>query len=158
MSADPQQATRYVTEVPGSNALLDLFVINQHLSELLTRAFDDMEITPSQYAVYSIIGRKSLTPSAIGDLLGVHAPTLSGHLATMEKRGDVHRVRSSTDRRSYTVSLTEAGLARLDRARTRFRRALRATNTALGTGADVAQVRSMLFRLDAAITTAAANL
>lgn len=149
---------RHVTDLPGASILLDLFVTSQHLGTLLTKAFDGIDITPAQYAVYSAIGTRSITPTAIGETLGVRAPTLSGYLATMEQRGDLLRVPSATDRRSVTVSLTDAGRTRLEQARASFTAALHATHRQVGEDSDVEAARANLARLDRAIRAATAEL
>jgi|GEM_PF-4695498 len=159
MSADASPpAARTVTDLPGGNVALDLFVVNQHLGALLSRALDGLDMSPAQYAVYSAIGRHSLTPTLIGEKLGIRPPTLSGHLSAMEARGDLARIRSTTDRRSVSVSLTEQGLASFDEARTRFRRAIRAVNARLGDAAAIDQVRATLARVDSAVREACEQL
>lgn len=140
-----------VLDQRGGNVVLDLFVLHQHLGGLLTAALEPTGVTPAQYAVYSQLGQRDQTPSELGRTLGLPLPTLSGYLATMERRGDIARTRSDRDGRSHVVALTDDGRARLEECRPRMRQVVAALNAELG-GRDAAEgVREVLAGLDDAI-------
>jgi MarR family transcriptional regulator for hemolysin len=67
----------------------------------------------ASYGVWSVLA--ALTTSGpliqreLAEHLSIEGPTLTRHLAQMERRGLVTRQRSNTDRRAATVALTEAG-------------------------------------------------
>nr|WP_238341536.1 MarR family transcriptional regulator [Actinopolymorpha rutila] len=108
-------------------------------------------VTPAQYAVYGQLGQRDQTPSELGRTLGLPLPTLSGHLAAMDRRGDIARTRSDRDGRSHVVALTEAGRARLEECRPRMRQAVAALNAELGGRGAAEGVRDVLAGLDDAI-------
>ncbi len=147
-----------VVDQPGANVALDLFVLHQHLGALLDVAFADTGVTPSQYPVYSQLGRGTSTPGQIGTTLGLRPGTLSGYLSAMETRGHVARVRNEHDGRSHMIALTETGKEQLRVCRLRMRRALKALNTRLGSAEQVDAVRLTLGQLDQAILAATTGL
>ncbi|GAA2760221.1 MarR family transcriptional regulator [Actinopolymorpha rutila] len=140
-----------VLDQRGGNVVLDLFVLHQHLGSLLAAALEPTGVTPAQYAVYGQLGQRDQTPSELGRTLGLPLPTLSGHLAAMDRRGDIARTRSDRDGRSHVVALTEAGRARLEECRPRMRQAVAALNAELGGRGAAEGVRDVLAGLDDAI-------
>ena len=143
-----------VVDQPGGNVALDLFVVSQHLGALLDRAFDGTGITPSQYAVYSQLGQRTMTPRQLTEILGVRPTTLSGYLATMERRGHVWRQRHESDGRSTWLGLTAPGREQMEACRARMRAAVRVLNAQLGGAAAVDAMRDQLALLDHALVAA----
>jgi DNA-binding MarR family transcriptional regulator len=97
-----------------------------------------------------------MTPSLLCERLGVSRSTMTGILATLQRRGDTERLPDPADRRSYRVALTESGLARLEDCRPRFRTALRRLGRNLD--ADPEEVRRLLARVDRAAERATSEL
>lgn len=147
-----------VVDQPGGNVALDLFVVSQHLGTLLDRAFDGTGITPSQYAVYSQLGQRTMTPRQLTEILGVRPATLSGYLATMQRRGHVWRQRHESDGRSTWLGLTAPGREQMEACRARMRVAVRVLNAQLGGAAAVEAMRTQLAVLDQALIAAGERL
>ena len=153
-----RQPRRAVLDQRGGNVALDLFVLSQHLGRFLDDAFDGSGLTPSLYAVYSQLAQAPRTPRQLGDVLGVRPPTLSGYLATMDKRGHLERTPHQRDGRSTWLGLTPAGRDQWQHGRVRMRFAVRALNAQLGGAGGVQAVRSGLAELDDALLAAAERL
>jgi DNA-binding MarR family transcriptional regulator len=148
-------AQRQVGAAQG-NLVLDLFVLNQRIGALLDAALAPTGVRPTEYAVYSQLGLGAMTPSLLCERLGVSRSTMTGILATLQRRGDTERLPDPADRRSYRVALTESGLARLEDCRPRFRTALRRLGRNLD--ADPEEVRRLLARVDRAAERATSEL
>jgi DNA-binding MarR family transcriptional regulator len=157
-SSHERQPRRAVVDQRGGNVALDLFVLSQHLGQFLDHAFDGSGLTPSLYAVYSQLAQAPKTPRQLGDVLGVRPPTLSGYLATMDKRGHLSRTPHQSDGRSTWLELTAAGREQWQNGRVRMRFAVRALNAQLGGADGVQAVRSRLAELDNALLAAAERL
>ena len=137
---------------PDGNVVLDLFVLDQRIGELMEAALAGTGVRPAEYAVYSQLGIAAMTPRDLGARLGVTPSTLTGHLAALERRGHAGRCPNPADGRSSVVELTPEGRATLAACRTRFRRMLDALEDALPVPA--ADVRAILIQVDAAATAA----
>lgn len=133
---------------PGGNIVLDLYVLNQRIGELLESVLAHRGVTPAEYAVYSQLGISALTPSELNRRLGLKASTLSGHLAALRRRGHTRQITDAADRRSYRVELTPAGHQCLQTCRPLFRDALDRLHGNLEL--DLADVRRMLAAIDSA--------
>jgi DNA-binding MarR family transcriptional regulator len=142
--------------VADGNVVLDLFVLQQRIGELMETALAGTGVRPAEYAVYSQLGIAAMTPRDLGARLGVTASTLTGHLAALERRGHVRRTPNPADGRSSVVELTPAGRATLTTCRGGFRRMVAALEAALPAPAD--EVRATLVQLDAAAAEAVAAL
>jgi DNA-binding MarR family transcriptional regulator len=138
--------------VAEGNLVLDLFVLQQRVGELMEVALSGTGVRPAEYAVYSQLGTASLTPREISLRLGLTASTLSGILGAIGRRGDVRRRDNPDDGRSYRVELTPAGRARLRTCRTAFRAALRELESALPRPAE--ELRAGLAAIDEATARA----
>jgi DNA-binding MarR family transcriptional regulator len=108
--------------------------------------------------VYSQLAPAPKTPRQLGDLLGVRPPTLSGYLATMDKRGHLSRTPHQRDGRSTWLELTPAGRDQWQNGRVRMGFAVRALNAQLGGAGGVPAVRSRLAELDDALLAAVQRL
>lgn len=88
-----------------------VFVTGQQVHKLLGVAMAGSPLRADEYAVYSTLfdlGPKS--PSELSRLLGMPPTTMSHYVRAMLERGHAERLRSSADGRSFTLSLTDAGL------------------------------------------------
>lgn len=142
--------------VADGNVVLDLFVLQQRIGELMEAALAGTGVRPAEYAVYSQLGIAAMTPRDLGARLGVTPSTLTGHLAALERREHVRRTANPADGRSTLVELTPSGRATLTTCRRGFRRMLAALETALPVPAD--EVRATLVRVDAAAAATVATL
>src|SRR6478735_5134916 len=138
------------------NVVLDLFVLQQRIGELMELALDGTGVRPAEYAVYSQLGIAAMTPRELGARLGFTPSTLTGHLAAIERRAHVRKVPHPDDRRSYRVELTRAGRSTLARCRDGFRTMLAVLDQSLSP--EVAQIRAALVQLDEAAATTATAL
>ncbi len=92
--------------------LFDVFVVSQRLRALLGHALRDCVLRPDEYAVYSVLYEFGpLTPTQMAEHLAMPVTTTLDHLRAMSQRGHVSRARNPADGRSYTVSLTLAGIS-----------------------------------------------
>jgi DNA-binding MarR family transcriptional regulator len=138
------------------NVVLDLFVLQQRIGELMEAALAGTGVRPAEYAVYSQLGIAAMTPRELGARLGVTPSTLTGHLAALERREHARRTTNPADRRSAVVELTRDGRATLVACRRGFRRMLSALESRLPDPVD--EVRGMLLRIDAAAADSLASL
>lgn len=105
---------------PGDADLQDAFVALQKAAGQLSREVADLlrpaGLTPPQYNVLRILrGARgaALTCGEIGERLITRVPDVTRLLDRLERRGLVHRSRSSSDRRVATVEITSSGVATL---------------------------------------------
>lgn len=138
------------------NVVLDLFVLQQRIGELMDVALDGTGVRPAEYAVYSQLGIAAMTPRELGARLGVTPSTLTGHLAALERRGHARRTANPSDGRSAVVGLTRDGRTTLTTCRRRFRRMLTALEQALPVPPD--EVRALLAGIDDAAAATVAGL
>jgi MarR family transcriptional regulator, transcriptional regulator for hemolysin len=120
-------------------------------AKVLSRAFDE-ELAraggslPTWLILLSLKSRSWRTQRDLAEALGIRGPTLTHHLAGLERAGLVRRTRDPDNRRVQRVELTEAGDAAFDR----LRRAASSFDTRLRTGLDegeIQQLRELLARL-----------
>jgi DNA-binding MarR family transcriptional regulator len=137
--------------------LFDVFVLNQHLRSLLTRALEGTGISPDQYAVYSLLFEAgSLSPTDMATRMGMPLTTLLDYLRPMLRRHHVSRGRHPRDGRSYLVTLTARGLAVFRRANAAWNEAIRRLEP--GVKMPVGDVRRALHALDDAAVAALESL
>jgi DNA-binding MarR family transcriptional regulator len=154
MSRQADRVPGLVVDQPGGNVALDLFVLTGRVGELLDHCLAGTGLSATLYAVYTQLEQRSHTPSQLSSVLGIRPTTLSGYLAAMQRAGDITRRRNAADGRSWEITMTDAGRAKVGQARPRVRRAVRSVNTMLGTADDVLAVREALGRVDAAVRQA----
>lgn len=138
------------------NVVLDLFVLQQRIGELMELALAGTGVRPAEYAVYSQLGIAAMTPRELGARLGVTPSTLTGHLAALERRGHARRTPNPDDGRSARLELTAEGRTTLAAGRLGFRRMLRALEVELPL--PNAEVRAVLQEVDAAAARTVAAL
>jgi DNA-binding MarR family transcriptional regulator len=80
----------------------------------LVAAFEPFGLRPGHYsALLMLRARPGCRPQDIGEALRVQRPNLVAMIEMLERRGLVARAVNPADRRSYALSLTEAGSALL---------------------------------------------
>lgn len=149
------EVTRQVGAADG-NVVLDLFVLQQRIGELMELALAGTGVRPAEYAVYSQLGIEAMTPGELGARLGVTPSTLTGHLTALERRGHTVREPDPADRRSYRVGLTTSGRATLATCRHGFRDMLGRLEGALPEPPE--RVRAVLLGVEGAAAATAADL
>jgi MarR family transcriptional regulator for hemolysin len=120
-------------------------------AKLLTRAFEqELALAggslPTWLILLSLKSRSWRSQRELAEALGIEGPTLTHHLAGLERAGLVRRTRDSDNRRVQRVDLTEAG----DAAFRRLRRAASSFDQRLRSGLDdgeIQQLRELLARL-----------
>ena len=125
-------------------------------AKLLTRAFErDLALAggslPSWLILLSLKSRSWRTQRELAEALGIEGPTLTHHLAGLERAGLVRRSRDPDNRRVQRVELTEAG----DAAFHRLRRAASSFDQRLRSGLDdrdIQQLRELLAQLLSNVT------
>jgi DNA-binding MarR family transcriptional regulator len=144
--------------------LFDLFAANQQVRTLLGRALADTGLTADEYAIYSILFDEGPhAPSELARRAGMPPTTMTHYVRSMLERDHVERAPSSSDRRSYRLVLTPAGIAAHGRASRAFTQAHHrfigaltvdeeeagAVLRALGRAAGVAETRLVADSVDA---------
>lgn len=95
----------------GTSILFDVFALNQAVGRLLATAMRDGPLTPGEYAVYSAIFElEAASPTELALRLGMRLTTFMDQLRLVERKGHARRIGHPSDRRSYRVVLTAAGL------------------------------------------------
>jgi DNA-binding MarR family transcriptional regulator len=95
----------------GTSILFDVFALNHAVGRLLVAAMREGPLTPGEYAVYSAIFElEAASPTELSARLGMRLTTFVDQLRLMEQRGHASRMSHPSDRRSYQVVLTAAGL------------------------------------------------
>ena len=136
-----------------TSLLFDVFAASEAVGRFLDSAMEGGPLTPAAYAVYSAMFElEAATPTELAGRLGMRLTTCMDQLRAIERRGHAGRMPHSTDRRSYRVVLTAAGLDAHRRANRRFEAAHRALTAALPDGE--ARVRRGLQDLREAVETA----
>jgi len=136
--------------------LFDVFVLNQRLRALLGRALSACELTPDEYAVYSVLFEHGLlTPTQMAGLMAMPVTTTLDYVRAMTARGHVRRTRNPADGRSYMLSLTMEGFGAHRRTNAAWNVAVARLEGALGK--PVAEVREALHALDDAAAAALAQ-
>jgi DNA-binding MarR family transcriptional regulator len=81
------------------------------VSESLQGRFDQYDITVAQWPVlYSLYHDEKHTPAELAEHLGLNRSAITRLLDRLEKKQLINRATSSQDKRSVSVTLTEAGL------------------------------------------------
>jgi len=98
-------------ENPPRNVLIQLFILGQLASQLMSREFAREGVDRNDFAVLTVVGAYGpITPTELATKLGLPPTTLS---ATIRRLGaDVARRPHPTDGRSYLLELTSSGVER----------------------------------------------
>jgi len=103
---------------PEQEAFLNLWRTYDRLRALEDELFTGFDLTPQLYNLLRLLkaARPEPVPTlALAERLVSRAPDVTRMLDKLEARGLVSRVRSTEDRRSVLVEVTDAGLALLAR-------------------------------------------
>ncbi len=96
-----------------STPLLDAFVLDRAVGELMAVALADLELDGPDYAILLTPGT---TATELAGRFGIPLTTMSDWLASAARRGWVVKERGRTDQRRQEVRLTPAGQRIHDRA------------------------------------------
>ncbi len=100
-----------------STPLLDAFVLDRAVGELMAVALADLELDGPDYAMLSaILLTPGTTATELAGRFGIPLTTMSDWLASAARRGWVVKERGRTDQRRQEVRLTRAGQRIHDRA------------------------------------------
>jgi len=132
-AVDSAKASRPVRKAPRGgateDAALQLGELSEHLGYALKRAqlkiFDDflrcvapLQLTPAQFSVLLLLDKNpGHNQTEIANTLGILRPNFVAMLDNLESRGLCARMRSTNDRRSHILVLTDKGRAVLARAK-----------------------------------------
>ncbi|WP_433081264.1 MarR family winged helix-turn-helix transcriptional regulator [Dactylosporangium sp. CA-052675] len=90
--------------------LFDVFTVEERVGQLLRLALRSTGLRPVEYGVLSLLATVGpATPSEISRATGQPASTMSGHLATLTRRGLIRREPAPVDGRSALLVLTDHG-------------------------------------------------
>jgi DNA-binding MarR family transcriptional regulator len=107
-----------------------------------------LQLTPAQFSVLLLMEKNpGRNQTEIANALGILRPNFVAMLDGLESRGLCERVRSSNDRRSHILLLTEKGRAVLTRAKKLVSSKHEARLNELLGPANRAALRSMLTRI-----------
>jgi MarR family transcriptional regulator for hemolysin len=123
-------------------------VLSRAFEEELARAGGSL---PTWLILLSLKSRSWRTQRELAEALGIEGPTLTHHLAGLERTGLVRRTRDPGNRRVQRVELTEAGDATFHR----LRRAASSFDQRLRSGLDdreIQELRELLARLLSNVT------
>src|SRR5436305_5145400 len=127
--AKPSKARKQAAGASAESGMLHLGELSDHLGYALKRAqlriFEDflrcvapLQLTPAQFSVLLLLDQNpGRNQTEIASALGILRPNFVAMLDGLESRELCTRVRSSNDRRSHILMLTDKGRAVLARAR-----------------------------------------
>jgi DNA-binding MarR family transcriptional regulator len=138
---------------PELGLLFDLLRANERMSAMLRHALSGTGITPSGYAVTSLVyalGRT--TPTELAEMIGAKPSTLTAHLARLVKDGVLSRT-PGRDGRSVDLELTAEGRRMHEAAVREVRRVWRQVSRSV----DIAHARSVVAEVIEALDAGAST-
>lgn len=102
----------------AQEAVLNILATQSWINGETANTLADFEVTPNQYNVLRILRGRHPDPhtcSEVSTRLLDRTPDVTRLLFRLEREGLVHRCRAEHDRRVVEVSITEKGLALLER-------------------------------------------
>jgi DNA-binding MarR family transcriptional regulator len=120
-----------------TNVLFDVWLVSRAATALLDEALEPSGLTADEFAVYSVLRRAPLTPTALARWMAAPLTTVSSYIKRFETRGHVARVANPGDGRSYQVALTEQGVRAHADAGARFLPVLHRVEQSLGPASSV---------------------
>ena len=125
---------------PELGLLFDLLRANERLSAMLRTALGSTGLSPTGYAVTSLVeALGTTTPRELAEMMGTRPSTLTAHLASLVEHGLLSRTRGA-DGRSVDLALTEEGVRVQEAAVREVRRVWRRVSRSV----DVAHARDVL--------------
>lgn len=137
--------------MPQTTIPFEVWRVGRRIRQLLEGEFGDLGITPSEYALYSLLRAGPMTPSEVSRRSGLPATTVSKALQRVERRRHLSRKRNPKDGRSTTVALNAAGTRLHERGIDGLRRVIGRIDRELADDAE--HVYFALVRLDDALRT-----
>ncbi len=144
-----------IDKTPQSSVLFQVWLASRATTAVLDRALAPSGLTADDFAVYSMLMQRSMTPTELATWMAAPLTTVSSYVKRFEGRGDVQRLANPDDRRSYLVTLTPQGVEAFEAAGRGFLPVLGAVSDRLG--AAVPEVEHALSLLHDAIQEAAAS-
>jgi DNA-binding MarR family transcriptional regulator len=135
--------------MPQTTIPFEVWRVGRRVGQLLEGEFGGLGITPSEYALYSLLRAGPMTPSEVSRRSGLPATTVSKALQRVEKRGHLSRKRNPDDGRSTKVALNAAGARLHTRGIDGLRRVIGRIDRELA--GDAEHVYFALIRLDDAL-------
>ena len=137
-----------------SNVLFDTWLTARATIALLDGALAGTGLDAEDFAVYSVLRQAGeISPGELAQWMSAPATTVSSQVKRLVARGHVRQVPHPEDRRSYRITLTDAGQHAHATAGQHFLSALTAVEAALPRPAS--DVQQALRDLHAAIVAAA---
>lgn len=127
MHADEQQGP--------TNVLFDVWLVSRSVTAAIDAAVHPAGLTADEFAVYSLLRTRPLTPTELAEWMAAPPTTVSSYVKRLEARGHVTRTANPDDRRSYRLSLTAAGRRAHQDAGARFAPLLESVEARLGRSA-----------------------
>lgn len=98
-------------DAPRFSLLYDVWTTSNLTERVLAAVLGPLDLSPGDFALYSLLRIEGpLTPTELARASGSPAQSLTYALRRAENRGHIQKMRSESDRRSYSVSLTPAGV------------------------------------------------
>ena len=148
-------AARYpIADVTAVSSFLHLLRVATDLSVALDACLSEHGLLQGRWWVLILLMReddKTSTPSTLAEKAGVTRATMTGLLDGLARDGLVNRVFDEADRRRVTVTLTDAGQAKLDDVMPDYYARLRACMADVGEG-ERELLNSMLSKINAGLT------
>ena len=92
------------------SVLMDTWLIAKMTDGLLDDSLQSSGLSGDDFALYSLLNAYGpATPSQLARWTGMRSTTVSAALKRLASRGHTVQQRSTSDRRSYTVALSDAG-------------------------------------------------
>jgi DNA-binding MarR family transcriptional regulator len=114
---DAAKPSRSVRKEPAEGSAEEAALQLGELSELL-RCVAPLQLTPAQFSVLLLLDRNpGRNQTEIANTLGILRPNFVAMLDGLESRDLCTRIRSTNDRRSHILTLTDKGRAVLARAK-----------------------------------------
>ncbi len=138
---------------PELGVLFDVLRANEAVGAMLRRALGPMGLTPTGYAVLSVVDAHGrTTPTEVAETIGAKPSTLTAHLARLVDAGLISRS-AGTDGRSADLEVTDEGRATRRNARRQVDRLWRPASRSI----DVPQLRALLGEFTDAVSTETAR-
>lgn len=121
--------------------------LNRLLEAMVTDNFEGLNVRPAYYTVlHALRGARSLSPTELRDHVLRGRSNMTTLLDRMERDGLVLRLPDPSDRRKYSMRLTEAGERLIERAHPRHMKWLHEVMSTLSQD-EIKQLQSLLERL-----------